>query len=312
MLRPTQLIFAWLLLALMPLTSFGWSAGGHHLISVLAFRQLDPDRRAELIRILKAHPRFEEDFKLPTGIANSDEWLIGRAGHWPDVVRSGSGRSYNRSTWHYELGATKVIGTVNTVPAVPGDLPTGSTLDTQSLYIAQAIKLCDGILADTNAKDSDRAIAICWLCHLVADAHQPCHAGSLYVEYVFEKPDGDRGANSIPTKQSRNMHALWDGLLGGSFNEAAVRRRVLEVAELSKDEPLRVDGGPEVWLAESRQAATDFVYAPEVLEPITLAMRAKSTEVIELNLSEDYLKRAGRIAQFRAAQAAARLAQILR
>lgn len=81
--------------------------------------------------------------------------------------------SDRRSTWHFELGATKVLGTVNAVPVFPGDLPAGASLDTQSLHIAQAIKLCDGILADTNAKDSDRAIASCWLCHLVADSHQP-------------------------------------------------------------------------------------------------------------------------------------------
>ena len=192
----------------MPLTSFGWSASGHHLIAMLAFRKLEPDRRAELIRILKNHPRFEGDFKLPAGIDNADEWLIGRAGYWPDVVRSGSGRSYHRSTWHYELGATKVLGTVNTGPAFPGDLPAGSTRDTQSLYIAQAIKLCDGILADTNAKDSDRAIAICWLCYLVADSHQPCHAGALYVEHVFDKADGDRCANLRRVQRGHNGFLL--------------------------------------------------------------------------------------------------------
>jgi hypothetical protein len=33
------------------------------------------------------------------------------------------------------------------------------------------------------------------------------------MEGVFENKDGDRGANSIPTKQRQNMHALWDQLL---------------------------------------------------------------------------------------------------
>ena len=289
-----------------------WSEGGHHLIAVLAFRQLEKDNQRELIRILKTHPRFAEDFKIPKGINDENEWLIGRAGYWPDVVRNGSGKSYHRSTWHYELGATKVIGKVDAIPAFPGPLPANATLDTQALHVSQAIELCKRVLHDSKSADSDRAIAICWLCHLVADSHQPCHAGSLYVEHVFEKADGDRGANSISTKQSKNMHALWDGLLGRDFSESAVRRRAIEVTNLAKEEPLQVDGGPEVWLAESRQTATDFVYAPEVLEPITLAMRAKTTEIVELHLSEDYLKRAGRVAQFRAAQAAARLAQILR
>ena len=309
-------LFRWILTTSVVLAlqvdAFAWSAGGHHLIAVLAFRQLEPQRQDEIIRILKTHPRFAEDFSKPAKVQNENEWLIGRAGYWPDVVRSGSGRSYHRSTWHYELGATKVVGTVNNVPAFPGDLPAGATLDTQALHIAQAIKLCDGILADANAKDSDRAVAICWLCHLVADSHQPCHAGSLYVEHVFDKADGDRGANSIPTKQSKNMHALWDGLLGSSYSESAVQRRALEVVALANEEPLRVDGTPVDWLAESRQVAIDIVYADEVMEPITVAMRANSSEIAELNLSEEYLKRAGRVAQLRAAQAAARLAGFLR
>jgi hypothetical protein len=37
------------------------------------------------------------------------------------------------------------------------------------------------------------------------------------MEGVFEKKDGDRGANSIPTKQRQNMHALWDQILGEDF-----------------------------------------------------------------------------------------------
>lgn len=68
---------------------------------------------------------------------------------------------------------------------------------------------------------------MCWLSHLVADSHQPCHAGSLYVEKVF--PEGDRGANSIPVKQGSNMHALWDGLLGQNYNASDIRRRIVEI-----------------------------------------------------------------------------------
>ncbi len=207
--------------------AMAWSAGGHHLIAVLAFRQLPEKDRNELIRILKAHPRFEEDFKPPKGLSdtrNLDEWLIGRAGYWPDVVRSGD-KKYHRASWHYQLGATLIVGDKSRmkVPDFPGGLPAGSTLDTHDLHIAQAIELCKQLLADKSKPDADRAIAICWLAHLVADAHQPCHAGSLYAEGVFA--DGDRGANSIKTKQRSNMHSLWDGLLGDRYNTGDILRR---------------------------------------------------------------------------------------
>lgn len=286
-----------------------WSECGHHIIAVMAFDQLPAERKAELLRILKEHPRFAEDFKVPAKVKNSEHWLIGRAGYWPDVVRNGTGRPYHRSTWHYQLGATDVIGNVAAVPESPGPLPANATLETQELHIAQALQLCRQVLKSSTESDANKAIAICWLCHLVADAHQPCHAGSLYVEHVFDAKDGDRGANSIPTKQSKNMHALWDGLLGRDFSEGGVNRRI---AEIEKVEYAFGITNPEQWLQESRDYAKTDVYTPEVLEPITVAMRAKSKTIAELDLSEAYLKNAGAVAQVRAKLAAARLAEVLK
>jgi S1/P1 Nuclease len=261
------------------------------------------------LRILKEHPRFAEDFKIPGNVKNANHWLIGRAGYWPDVVRSGTGKSFSRPAWHYQLGACDVIGTVSNIPAFPGPLPTDATLETQELHIAQALQLCKQVLHSPTESDSNKAIAICWLCHLVADAHQPCHAGSLYVEHVFDSKDGDRGANSIPTKQSKNMHALWDGLLGRDFNEGDVNRRI---AEFQKTEFTVGLTNPDQWLQESRNAAKSDVYTVGVLEPITVAMRGKTNKISELDLSEAYLKNAGHVAQIRAFEAAARLADQLK
>ncbi len=56
---------------------------------------------------------------------------------------------------------------------------------------SQAVVLCRRTLNDSDRPGSERAIALCWLGHLVGDAHQPCHVGSLYVEGDF--PEGDRG-----------------------------------------------------------------------------------------------------------------------
>lgn len=133
---------------------------------------------------------------------NRNRYLIGRAGYWPDVARSQP--KYNRPTWHYQLGETLSIGEVE-VPVDPVELDPKATLETQELYAIQAIHLCRNVLKDSQSA-GERALAVSWLCHLVADISQPCHAGSLYVEHVF--PEGDRGANSIPVKQGRNLHAL--------------------------------------------------------------------------------------------------------
>ena len=96
-------ILSLILIFVLTIPAQAWSEGGHHLIAVLAFRKLDKEKQQELIRILKSHPRFEQDFKLPSKVRNADEWLIGRAGYWPDVARSQP--EYNRPDWHYELAA---------------------------------------------------------------------------------------------------------------------------------------------------------------------------------------------------------------
>ncbi len=306
-------LLATVLIALLLCSSaLAWSEGGHHLIAVLAFRQLPKDKQDELIRILKAHPRFEQDFKLPSKVRNADEWLIGRASYWPDVARSQP--EYNRPNWPYQLGCSFTIGSVEP-PASPGPLPANATLETKDLYIAQALELTTGILHDKTKPDSERAIALCWVAHLVADAHQPCHAGSIYVEGLF--PEGDRGANSIKTKQLKNMHALWDGLLGPKWDEADVNRRASEMPRVVRSragagEIAPLPGGVEQWLIESRDSAIHFVYTSVVMEPISVAVRSGSKELAELDLPESYLKEAGRVARTRAAAAGARLAEQLK
>lgn len=290
-----------LLLILPPLPAHAWSEGGHHLIAVLAYRQMPKEKQQELIRILKAHPRYEQDFKVPKKVRNEEEWLVGRAAYWPDVARDEP--EFNRPNWHYELGSCLNIGAV-TPPAFPGSLPPGATLQTKQLHIAQAFDLCTKVFHDKSKPDSERAIALCWIAHLVGDAHQPCHAGSLYVEGLF--PEGDRGANSIPTKQSKNMHALWDGLLGPKWDETSLNRRAAEMPKIE----LRA-GGIDQWLNESRELAVTKVYTAEVLEPVSVAVRAKSKEVAEITLSENYLHEAGNLAKERAVEAGHRLASVL-
>ena len=309
-----------LLLVIPPRACFAWSEGGHHLIAAIAFSLLTNQEQAELLDVLKQHPRYAEDFVPPEKLANEEErtrWLVGRAGYWPDVARKQP--KYHRSTWHYELGPTIVLGNADgiEVPQRPGSLPLDATLETQDLYLSQAVELCRKVLSDKSQPAGDRAIALCWIGHLVADAHQPCHAGSLYMEKVFVKKDGDRGANSIPTKQRQNMHALWDQLLGDEFAQRTNRRRFAEITsspQLTEIGRIAVSipGGlePLVWLGESRKAAIEHVYTPEVLDPMNIVARGIAEKPEVLDLSEGYLKNAGRVAQVRAVEAAYRLSAV--
>ena len=47
----------------------------------------------------------------------------------------------------------------------------------------------------------------------MGDLHQPLHGAALFCERF---PDGRPGRQLDPRVQGRNLHSLWDGLLGGS------------------------------------------------------------------------------------------------
>jgi hypothetical protein len=294
-----------------------WWEGGHHLIAVMAYELLSEGEQHELQTILAAHPRIAEDFMPPMNVSGPEEtnlWRIGRAAYWPDVARSQP--KFTRPNWHYQLGATLTVGENVNVPKTPGAVPESATLDTENLHIAQAVELCRTVLRDKTRPLSDRALAICWLAHLVGDAHQPCHAGSLYFAGLF--PEGDRGANFIPTKQSDNLHFLWDGLLGAQFDAGDVRRRARTIASESQlwgdaTRAAQKEGGlnPLTWLAESGEFGRSHVYAPEILTAVESAAR-ESRRLEMIDLSESYLKAAGEAARIRAAFAAHRLAAVLR
>ena len=54
---------ALLLVCLLPLPALAWNAGGHRLVAHLAWQQLAPETRAEVARLLRAHPERERWLK---------------------------------------------------------------------------------------------------------------------------------------------------------------------------------------------------------------------------------------------------------
>ncbi len=132
------------------------------------------------------------------------------------------------------------------------------------------------------------------------------------MEWTFTEDDGDRGANRIATKQRGNLHALWDQLLGDKFTLNGTNKRV---AEIRADEELVAQGrelgtiaDQHIWLEESRSFAETHVYRPEVLSTSGLVRRGLVDTPPRIDLSEEYLKEAGKLAQCRAYLATYRLA----
>ena len=121
----------------------------------------------------------------------------------------------------------------------------------------------------------------------------------------------------INIKQGRNLHSLWDGLLGTRYDEGDINKRL---AKITTEQPYKDIGRqavnqsmlPKQWVIESRNAARQAVYTPEVMSPIQANARGMSEDLETINLSEEYLKNAGEVARIRAAQAGHRLAEVWR
>jgi hypothetical protein len=152
-----------------------WNALGHRVVADIAWEQLTPERRTEIVDILRRHPRFDEDFakQMPADV-DEDRWIFQQAAVWPDIARGFKGedlKTYNRPTWHYVNfplfeGEERPLLGVN----LSTDYPT--PLDPGKWNVVQAVKHCLATLGG-DSSPSDKALAYCWLFHLLGDLHQP-------------------------------------------------------------------------------------------------------------------------------------------
>ena len=95
--------------------AFAWDSVGHRVSAAIASNYLSDNSKTELLKILRQHPRYQQDFadQMPASIARGSEearfvWLLGQAAFWPDITRGlpdTERERYNRANWHYIDGA---------------------------------------------------------------------------------------------------------------------------------------------------------------------------------------------------------------
>ena len=208
---------------LTPFRALAWNSIGHLASAKLAYDRLDEQDKAALFALLKAHPHYNM-FLAAGRPADVDEreWIILRAAVWPDWVRprrddprGPNVTRYNRPEEHY-----------TDIPFVdPKDEAAfaGKTLvpPDQSDVLCALRHEC-GILRSRTAAAEDKAVAICWIFHLVGDIHQPLHNTSFFSsEPGLER--GDQGGNLLGVKidgRVWKLHAYWDDLPGEDANYA--------------------------------------------------------------------------------------------
>ena len=272
-----------------------WLPDGHMATGALAYDALerrDPQAVAAIVRLMQSHPeraRFDAQLGDLTGAAR-DRRLFELMARWPDDARRGP---FDHDDWHY---AQKVVSSVRFIlpPAFGG---------AEHAFHRQL-----AIARDPRAASADRAIALCWVMHIVGDMHQPLHA-ALWMDHRF--PLTDQGGNTAwvktsPDAEPQKLHWFWDSAAGQAHlgrGSPAVLEALLEAQHPDDGAPAaEADFGK--WVAKSRSIAQDAVYAGGGLHP----GRTPETATV---LTAQYVERARTITLNRLASAGYRTGALL-
>jgi hypothetical protein len=206
---------------------------GHQTVAAIAYRNVTPQVRAEIARMLARSGPLLETPECPTR-------TIEQASVWADCVKKLGDRFRYASVWHYQ--DVNICKPFDLMPACKD----GNCVSAQ---IERDVK----ILKDRRASARDRAQALVFLIHFVGDLHQPLHAGEM----------DDQGGNKLKASYGiystdrLNLHSIWDGLLA----ERAISTPPSLVRRYSAAERAPIQAGSvEDWSRESWKVAHDVVY----------------------------------------------------
>jgi len=293
----------------------------------IAFQRLEPSRQLELANSIRKHPRFNEDFadKMPDDIKAADdqtqaEWIFQQAACWPDRVRSlkgGERKKYHHSSWHY---VNKVLYLRPTDEVAVGPIELNLATDPPAKQIekmnaVQAVEFAKlRVSGEIETTPEDKAVLLCWLMHCYTDLHQPLHSSAMFSKSLLN--EGCRGGNRIPTKQGRNLHSLWDRLLGTSTKFRSCRNEAIQMLADERlmaigEQSLEDSATAQSW-NQSHELCKTIAYADEVRAHLIRLEDDGETEIAKLHLSEPYLRTAGRIAEEQATRAGWRLGDLLK
>jgi len=220
-----------------------WNSIGHMTVAKIAYDHLDQKRQIALYTLLKNHPHYKDYLSAsrPAEIDNEVEWVVLRSAVWSDWVRAkkNDARGININTYHR---AEDHYVNIPLIDPKDEKFFAGKTLINPDLpNIVTALKHRANELKMKSASLGDRAIAACWLFHLVGDIHQPLH-NSTYFSSDKAFLNGDLGGNRFGIKadgRKWKLHAFWDDVLGvdsdynddSAKHQAALFREAVKLAQ---------------------------------------------------------------------------------
>lgn len=257
-------------------SAFAWNATGHQEVVAVAWSALDKPTQARIERILQSQ-QLIPGTRNKTGEA---AWMA--AALWPDALRD---RAENMAASAASADTAPTTLKAWLYRASTGDstrrwhyadrnVAQGFRQQPPHGLLEQALNAQIRLLSDTALSLHDRAIALAWVSHLVADAHQPLHCASRAVP--GQPAEQDAGGNLVTVIDAGrkppdpiSLHRWWDELPGhvrpGSarFNKDLIRllQHSLQVTEADLTQP------PLGWMEESFHIARDQVYPGLLPDP---------------------------------------------
>lgn len=308
-----------------------WNAIGHMTVAKIAYDELDAKTKLALYKLLKEHPHYKDHLAAskPADIENEVQWVIVRAAVWADWVRGskmGSNgidiKTYDRPEQHYV--------NIPLIDPKDGKFFDGKTLiDPDLANIVTALKQRANELKLKTASPQDRAIAACWLFHLVGDVHQPMHNVSYFSsDPAFQK--GDLGGNIFGIKadgRKWKLHQYWDDVLGedsdysdeSEKHQGELYRTAIKLAESLRgvklsdadEEKLTKHNTFESWSREGFELAKTVAYLKAdgsgMLKAVPIKFKAPIPDEAE-EVGKEYIARARATAEKQVILAGRRLA----
>ena len=293
-----RLAVALLLALLLPRVAAAWLPEGHLVTGAIAFDVLerhDPEAVTNILRLMQSHPeraRFDRDLGDLAGRARGRRTFELMA-IWPDLARSGP---FDHDSWHYSQAFASPLRHL-----VPFAFGGAEGAFKRNLLTAR----------DPRADDAARAVALCWVMHIVGDMHQPLHA-ALWISWRF--PVSDAGGNWAWVRVSEDaaperLHWFWDS--AGRADALSRASPEAFVARLEREHPFEAEPpvrNPEAafdgWVSHSRELAREVVYRRGALRPGT----APETAPV---LQRDYIEQARAVGAGQIAAAGNRIGALL-
>lgn len=233
-----------------------WGVLGHRIVAQLAQQQLTPAANAEVEKLL----------------ATQDAHRLTDVTTWPDDLRELDPDLFKRTASMHYINFHS--GDCDYYP--PRDCRDGQC-------VVAAIDRYAAILGDRSRSDAERAQALAFVVHFVADAHQPLHASFR----------DDKGGNDYQVRwhgHGTNLHAIWDSTM---LNARHLGYRAY-ADELASQPVAITQGTPMLWAEESCRIVRDGNIYPR-----------------SRNIDDAYVQRERPVAEERLREAGARLATLL-